>query len=525
MPSIVQVPARLQPGARLGPVLRLRSGLRPLSCAVLAATLLAACTVGPDYTPPAPPGSAVERARWTEHRASEAEVARTEAWMRDWWAAFHDPVLDQLVARAISANLDIRIAGQRLLAAGEVQRELAANLRPQLSGGGEAGIARYSTTLQYPPLPGISSSARLWEPGFSASWELDVFGRVRRQIEAQRAVVGSDVELRRGVMLTAVSEVADDYLTLRVTQRELAIAGHSIGVAGEALGLTQRLFNQGIGTSLQLAQARAELESEQSTLQPLQLRVAQLSHAIAVLLGLMPGSLEAMLSRPAPLPEVPPLPVTLPATVLANRPDIRRAERQYAEAVARIGVAVAQLYPDFSLPLSFGLQSSMIHELMQADSLAFQFVLSIAQPIYQGGRISAQVREARDEAEGARLDYQRTVLTAFREVEDGLVAYHDDSARSVLLHRAAADNALALSRARRLYAAGLTPFLDVLTAERATYQSESDAAASDLARLSDAVQLYTALGAGWQGEAAHATTLPVDLATEHALAARRPARR
>lgn len=502
-----------------------RSPRRRACARWIACALLAGCTVGPDYVPPRPPGSARERANWTEHPASEAEVARTASRMREWWAGFGDPVLDQLVARALVDNLDIRIAGERLLAAEQVRIELAATLRPQISGGGEAGIGRFSTTLQYPPLPGISGSARLWEPGLNASWELDVFGRVRRQIQAQEAVVAGDVEFRRGVMLATVGELASDYMALRVTERQLAIADRSIAVAGGALRLAERLFGQGLGTSLQLAQARAELETEQSTRPPLQQRAARLSHAIAVLLGALPGSLEAMLTRPAPLPSVPALPVTLPSMVIANRPDIRRAERQYAEATARIGVAVAELYPDFSLPLAFGLQSSMVHELFQADSLMFQFVLSIAQPISQGGRLSAQVREAQIEAQGAQLDYQRTVLQGFREVEDGLVAYQDDAARSVLLHRAAADDALALARARRLYAAGLTSFLDVLTAERGAYASDSDAAAGDLARLTDAVQLYTALGAGWQGEALRETALPVDLATERRLAGRvRPAR-
>ncbi len=166
---------------------------------------------------------------------------------------------------------------------------------------------------------------------------------------------------------------------------------------------------------------------------------------------------------------------------------------------------MASLYPDFSLPLSLGLQSSMIHELLSADSLAFQFVLSATQPITHGGRLSAQVREARAQAEAARLSYRRTVLTAFREVEDRLVAYGQDNERSALLHRAAADNALALDRARRLFGAGLIGFLDVLSAEQATYQSQNAAALGDLARLSDAVSLYTALGAGWQGVALDAS--------------------
>ncbi len=481
---------------------------------VLAGGLLTGCMLGPDYRPPRTdvPGN------WTEHPATPEELARTRDQLRAWWAAFHDPILDQLVQRAIDGNLDLKIAGQRLLSAHDVRDEVAAQLAPQVDTVDQAGIQRFSTTLQYPPLPGISSSNRLWAPGFSASWELDVFGRIRRSIEAQDDELGADIEARRGMLVAILGELVDDYVTLRATQRQIAIARQNIKTARQALDLANRVFTEGLGTNLQVAQAQAELETEQSSLPPLQTRVAQLAHAIGVLLGEMPGSVETMLETPAPYPTVPALPVTLPSMVIANRPDIRRAERQYAEATARIGVAVAQLYPDFSLPLSLGLQSSMIHELLAADSLAFQLVLSAAQPLYHGGRLSAQVRQARAEAEAGRLAYRQTVLTAFREVEDRLVAYRNDRLRDVTLRRAAADNALALDRARRLYAAGLVGFLDVLTAERATLQSQDLAALGDLAELTDAVALYTALGAGWQGVPLTATQLPVDVTTQHTLA-------
>jgi NodT family efflux transporter outer membrane factor (OMF) lipoprotein len=490
------------------------SRIAPRFLAAAGLLLLGGCTLGPRYKPPrmeTPPN-------WTEHAATPMEVARTEAQMRDWWASFHDPVLNRLVTLAIAGNINLQIEGQRLLAARDVREEISASLRPQIDANGTAGIQRFSTTLQYPPLPGISSSNRLWNPGFNASWELDVFGRIRRQIEAQEAEVGADIESRRGTLLAVLGELATDYVTLRSTQQQLVIARSNIRAAAEALGLTQRIFTQGLGTNLQVAQAQAELETQQSTIRPLQTQVAQLSHAIAMLLGQMPGSLEAELQRPAPLPHAPALPVTMPSMVIANRPDIREAERRYAEANARIGVAVASLYPDFSLPLSLGLQSSMIHELFMADSLAFQFVLSATQPLYHGGRLSAQVRQARAEAEAARLSYRQTVLTAFREVEDRLVAYRNDTDRSVVLHRAAADNALALGRARRLFGAGLIGFIDVLTAERATYEAQNLAALGDLARLNDAVQLYTALGAGWQGVALTETRLPIDTETQHGLA-------
>lgn len=484
---------------------------------LLSGLLLAGCIVGPKYHGP----DTVLPANWTEHSATAGEIARTQAQMRDWWASFHDPVLILLVDQAIAGNYDLKIAGQRLLAARGLRDQIAGGLYPQIDATPAAGIQRFSTTLEFPPLPGVNSDSRLWQYGLSASWELDVFGRIRRSIQAQQAAVDASIEQRRGTLLALLSELAGDYVTLRATQLQLQIADQNIKAAGDALALTNKVYTQGLGTTLQVAQAQGELETEQATRQPLQTRIAQLSHAISVLTGQMPGALEGLLVRPAPLPDIPPLPVTLPSMVIANRPDIRRAERQYAQATARIGVAVAQLYPDLVLPLTFTPQASMIHELFTASSLAWSAVLQASVPLYHGGRLSAQVREARANAEAARLTYQQTVLQAFQEVEDRLVAYRNDEIRTATLHRAAQDNALALDRARRLYQAGLVGFLDVLTSERATYTAENLEAVGQLARLEDAVGLFTAIGAGWQGLALTATTLPIDETTQARMARHR----
>ena len=463
--------------------------------ASLVTLLLCGCDLGPRERPP----PVVVPAGWTEHAATEAELARTGSEMRDWWACFHDATLDRLVTLAIAGNYDLAIASQRLLAARALRDQIAGGLYPQVDAVGMAGIDRSSTTEEYPPLPGTNSDSRLWEYGLDVSWELDVFGRIRRSVAAQQHAYEADLEQRRAILLALLSELADDYVALRASQLQLRIADRNIEAAGESLRLSDRLYQQGVGTTLQVAQAAGELETEQATRPRLQTSVAQLAHAISVLTGQLPGALEAMLQRPAPLPDIPALPVALPSTVIANRPDIRRAERQYAQATARVGVAVAQLYPDVTIPLSFTPQSSMIHELFTAASLSWSLLLAASAPIYHGGSLSAQVREARDNLEVARLAYQQTVLRGFQEVEDRLVAYRDDEVRAVTLHRAAADDALALQRARRLYEAGLTGFIDVLTSERATYAAQNLEAVAALSRLTDAIGLFTAIGAGWQG--------------------------
>jgi outer membrane protein, multidrug efflux system len=482
---------------------------------VLFVVLLAGCTVGPRYKPP----TTVVPANWSEHPADAAELARTEAQMRDWWASFHDPMLDRLVDAAIRGNYDLRITGQRLLAARALRDQIEGQLYPQVDVSAGAGIQRYSTTLEFPPLPGVSSDSRLWQYGTTASWQIDLFGRIRRSVEAQEAAVEAGVEQRRGVLLSVLSEVANDYVALRVTQEQERITDDNIRVATEAFKLTQKLFTQGLGTTLQVAQSQAQLESVQATRQPLETRTAQLSHALALLAGEMPTRFEAELMRPAPLPAVPALPIALPSVVIANRPDIRERERQFAQATARVGVAIAQLYPSFSIPLSFTPMSSMVHELFTASSLAWSALLQASLPVYHGGTLRAQVREARANAEAARLSYESTVLHAFGEVEDRLVAYGNDEVRARTLHKAAADNALALDRARRLFGAGLTNFIDVLTAERLTYTSQNEAVLGELARMQDAVSLFVALGAGWQGVTLNESTLPVDEAQQHAMAA------
>ncbi len=489
---------------------------RRLAACLSALLLLDGCTVGPHYHPPRMTGVP---ANWTEHAASPDEIARTEARMRGWWAEFHDPLLDALVQQAIAGNRQLAMAGQRLLAARALRDQIRGQLFPQVDLAPAAGIQRFSTTLEYPPLPGINSDNRIWQYGGTVSWQLDLFGRLRHSVEAQQAALDAGIEQRRGLLLTILSELAGDYVTLRAAQLQLGIADRNIRAAADALALSQKVYAQGLGTTLQVAQAQAELETEQATRPPLETQIAQLSHAIAVLCGQMPGMLEARLSEPAPLPAVPPLPVTLPSMVIANRPDIRQAERQYAQATARIGVAVAQLYPSFTLPLSFTPQSSMIHELFTASSLAWSLLLEASIPVWHGGTLSAQVREARANAEAARFGYEQTVLGGFREVEDRLVAYRNDEKRTATLRRAAADDALALERARRLYGAGLSGFLDVLTSERATYAAQNLAALGELSRLDDAIALFTALGAGWQGVALTDTTLPVDAASQHRRAA------
>lgn len=485
-----------------------------------AALMLAGCTVGPRYQPDRM--KVPEHFAEDEHPATEAEIARTNAELKDWWHRFGDAELDRLVDRAISGNYDLQIAGQRILAERSLRDTQASAWYPQIDANTTNGDARYSLNIDNWPLrpgnPANRPEASYLSYGISASWQIDVFGRIRRSVEAQERAVEETFEDRRAVLMTMLSALVSDYMVLRDTQLRLEISNRNIRVAQEAYDLTQRLYLEGVGNTLQIAQAKAELDSQLAAREPLRTHIAQITHAIDVLMGQMPGTTEVELKIARPLPKVPDFPATLPSIVLANRPDIRRAERAYAEATARIGVSVAQMYPNFSIPLNFNPNASAMYQLFQAGAMSWQFVMLASLPLAHGGKLTAQVRAAQAAAEASRLNYRQTVLTAFREVEDAMAAWHDDVEHTELLHKAAEDSRLASDRARKLYGAGLVGFLEVLTTERTALAAENAEAEARLERLQDAVNLYTAMGAGWQGVAVTATNLPVSLEKQNILA-------
>ena len=471
--------------------LRLVWGLAALLC-------LDACTVGPNYKRPVPPMPATFEA----HVATPAEIRRTDAELKDWWTSFHDPILDALVSAAIAGNLDLRMATERIVSARAMRNVAASAFYPQINGTASYMDEHFSNTLEYPPgLTDFSTFSRAWDLGPMLTWQIDVFGQIRRSVEAENASFAATIEQRRGVLVSLLGELVMDYAALRATQLRLAIAEQNVHAAHLALDLVNRTFQQGLGTSLQVAQQQAELETEESTIPPLRTAIAQSAHALSVLTGSLPERLSGQLEATAPLPPMPPMPANLPSTVLENRPDVRMAERRYAEAVARVGIAVANRFPTFTIPISATPMSSFVHILFQSASFTWQAGLSTMVPISTGGRLYNQQVAARAQAEAARLSYISTVLTAFREVEDGLVAYDEESGRNRRLEEASADNRLALQRSTLLFSRGLAGFLDVLTAERSVFTSEDLAAQSDLARLQDAVRLFQAFGAGWQGEA------------------------
>lgn len=497
---------------------------------VLAAALgLNACTVGPDYKPDKM--DLPDRFTEAPHQATPAVIAANEAALRNWWAAFGDPTLTDLVQRAISGNYDLKIADQRIIAERALRQRVASSWYPQLDINAGGGTNRYSIAISNWPLrpgdPANHPQASVLTYGATASWEIDVFGRIRREVEASDRAIDASIEARRATLMMLLSSVARNYILLRGTQLKLSIVMANVARAEDALRVTQQLYHEGVSNTLQIAQAQSERERERAELEPLQLKCEKLIHAISVLLGEMPGDLRARLDIPMEtlhrrqswylLPRVPTLPATLPSIVVANRPDIRQAEREYAEATAEIGVAVAQLYPQFSIPLTFNPSASAMYQAFQINAMSWSALLMASLPVMHDGRLTAQIAAARARAEASRQAYRKSVLTGFQEVEDAFSSWTHDAQWVTKLHRAARESAIASDRARRLHAAGLIDFLNVLATQQAMLDAQNREADARIANVLDAVDLYVAIGAGWQDNALRDTQLPVSVTKQNAL--------
>lgn len=460
--------------------------------ALALGSLLAACTVGPDFSKPKidlPP-------QFTEHAATPTDIALTNAELTRWWTSFEDPVLDRLINQAIAGNLDLQIARQRLLEAREDKIQAEAGDQPTVDFGASYTRARSSTNLTWPPGDGNYHYTQL---GFDASWELDIFGETRRAAEAATYGVNASISDRRALLVSLLSEVASDYVALRDAQARLSIAESNLRTARQIEAYSGQLEQQGLGTTVATLQAKAQVEQTQSTLPALRAEVAVMAHAIAVLLGRFPGDLQPMLSQPQPLMATPAtLPATIPAAVIDNRPDVHAALMEYAQANAEIGVAVADELPHFTIPLSITPQSSAIGTLFEGASMTFIATIEGTQHLYAGGKLNAKVRQARDNAVAAQLNYKETVLAALQQVEDALVHVESDREANASLAASVQDAQKALDQSTRLYQAGLQDFLTVLTNERTVFASRDALAQSDAALVIDYIALYKALGGGWQ---------------------------
>jgi multidrug efflux system outer membrane protein len=467
--------------------------------------LLSGCAaVGPDYEQPKMPIPQ----HWSE---TATGIKSPPAQADKWWRCFNDPMLDQLIGEAIASNLDLKLALERVKDARALRSATIAAGLPSLTA--KSNISRRFNNIASPTSQtgGTSSVGggfgvgkqliNIFQMGFDAQWELDFFGGVRRAVEAADATIEVEVENSRDVLITLLGEVARNYIELRANQRLAAITRENLHAQQETQELTQIRQQTGLASMLEVAQAQAQTAATQAQLPNYETVVKQSIHALSVLLGKEPGALAVRLDQQSAIPifTVDAI-ANLPSELLQRRPDIRRAERQLAVANASVGIATAELYPKINLAAFIGLQNTTVTDFTPLGK-SWSAASSLTMPIFNWGKLNANIKSKKAQFEQVFLTYQTTVLAAFKEVEDALVAYSKERERHKALLKAVAANQLAVQLADQRYQKGLTAFPDVLLSQTALYQAQSVLVTSESQLSSDLVALYKALGGGWQTEA------------------------
>jgi multidrug efflux system outer membrane protein len=447
--------------------------------AVLPALALAACTVGPNYRAPEPASLQVP-ATW-DQRVAPGETVD----LSHWWDRFNDPLLSRLIGEASASNFDLAVASTRLVQARESLVQARAGLVPEA--GASASVGRNF---------GAGNDHTTFSIGADASWEVDLFGRIRRGIEAAGADAESVYYDREALRVAIAGELATNYVQARLTQERLALARENLAIAEDNLQIAQWRVQAGLASSLDSEQARAARAQTAATIPSLEESFASATYRITVLTGRAPGALSAELNAVKPVPRGSrDIAAGIPADTLRQRPDVRSAERSLAAATARIGVAQAQLYPALRLSGNIGTSAFSLGGLF--NSITGGILGGLTQTLFDGGRLRSQVRSQQAAAEGALATYRQSVLTALEDVENALAALNAARARQTEFAIAldAANNSAILARIQ--YRSGLTSFDQLLDVERSLVSARDGLASSRAAESLALIQLYRALGGGW----------------------------
>jgi multidrug efflux system outer membrane protein len=451
--------------------------------------LLAACTtVGPDYRAPAPAALSVPEA----YRGAPA-VPASAAELARWWERFDDPLLTRLVEEASAGNLDLAVAASRLAQAREALIQARAGLVPTV--GASAGAGRSV---------GPGDDRTSFDVGADASWEIDLFGRIRRGVEAAGADAEASLFDREALRTAITGEVVTNYVQARLAQERLKLARDTLAIANDNLQIARWRVEAGLASSLDSEQARAARAQTAAGIPGLESSFLGATYRLAVLTGRAPGALTDTLAAPRPIPKGPAnVAAGIPADTLRQRPDVRAAERSLAAQTARIGVAQAQLYPGLRLSGNIGASAFSLGGLL--DAISGAIFAGIDQTLFDGGRLRSQLRSQQAATEGALATYRQSVLTALEDVENALAALRAARERQVQFAVAfeAASNSAVLARTQ--YRSGLTDFQQLLEAERSLLSARDGLAGSRGDEALALVQLYRALGGGWDPLAAPAS--------------------
>ncbi len=494
---------------------RRRSMLRfPLrrtdAAAALVLLALAGCAVGPDYHPPEP----AMPAGWQEMSSG---VVQGPGDLTRWWTLLGDPTLDQLVSEAVKGNLPLREAVARVDESRARYRVARSALFPLLDT--NSSVTGNLASQNGPTFSGDTTDApRLgvtpqvyghYTVGLAASWELDVFGRVRRSVESATAVEEATEDDRRNVLVVLCADVAQSYVSVRTIQQRLAVTQQNLSSQEGIFKLTQTRFELGLASGLDVAQASQVLASTRTLIPPLELALTIELNRLSVLLGQQPGALRDRLADSAPIPHPPEtIAVGLPVNLLRQRPDIRRAERDLAAATAQIGVSVGDLYPRFVLLGTFAFDSTQVANLFEGPSRAFTVGPAMVWNVFDAGRLRAQLNAAEAVTAQALARYEQQLLVGLQDVENALAAYGHTREERGAVADAVAASSQSLDLATLLYKDGAVDFQNVLDAQRTLLLFEEQLASVDGDVVRSVVQLYLALGGGWDPESPADTEAP-----------------
>lgn len=465
---------------------------RHLLLAAPAAVLLAGCAVGPRYTPPAD----LAPSAFKEAPAAAGWLPATPGDTLDkgpWWTRFDDPQLDALAERVQVNNQNIAVAVAAYSQAQALVREQRASLLPALTASG-SGRRSGPVKSDSGTRPANSFSA-----GLTASWDADLWGRLRLSVESASASAQVSQADLAAARLSALGSLATNYLQLRATDAEIALLDRTLEGYERSLTITRNRYQAGIAAQTDVLQAQTQLVSARSDRAGLVRDRAVLEHAIAVLVGVAPADFK-IAAQPDWLPVVPAVPLSLPAELLQRRPDIAAAERAMARANAQIGIARSAYFPSLNLTASVTGSASRVGDLFNASNLLWALGLSAAQTVFDGGAIAAQVDAAGAAYQGAVASYRQTVLTAFQAVEDQLSSAAALSEQAVLLRQASEAADLTEQQILNRYRAGQVSYTEVVTAQASALSARRSLLNAQLSRQASAVALIQALGGGWEAE-------------------------
>ncbi len=469
-----------------------------LVATVALATFVSACTVGPNFSRPSPTSP---RSLIAGHPQSAATELIEGTLQNDWWTVFNDPVLNSLEERVASQNLDVQTASARVEQARARRRIAGSDMFPSID-----GSASYTRGRSNPNGPSAlvhngSPNVDMFDGGFDASWELDLWGRVRRSREAARARYDAAGDYRRLALLLVEAELARNYIALRGSQSQLAVLQENLEIARNSVALTRSRFDNGVTTRLDVANAEAQASSIEASIPAVEADRDTQINALSQLLALHPHALETELRSNGNLPARPKVvAVGVPSELLLRRPDIQQAEDELHAATAEIGVAKADFFPRISLNGSLSSQTFQLSSFGSWGSHQFSVGPSITLPFFQGGRLRGTLELRKAEQQEAAIRYQQVVLAAWHEVDDALINYKAEERRRDSLARNVEQNELALSVGRRRYREGAIDFLNVLSVQRSLLEAKSGAIRSNMTASFNLIKLFKALGGGWQSQ-------------------------